>query len=93
MQIDEKLLKHVAESARLNLSDEEVKRFLPQLKEVLEHFKKIKEFDTSNVKPSFHPIEMSDALRDDLVESSLSQEEALRNSVNKDGYFKGPGAM
>ena len=93
MQIDEMLLKHVAESARLNLKPEEIKIFLPQLQEAIEHFKKINEFDTTDIKPSFHPIEMSDALREDLVEDSLSQEEALKNAEHKDGYFKGPGAM
>ena len=33
MKVDETLIKHVAEVARLKLSDEEVKKFVPQLKE------------------------------------------------------------
>ena len=93
MQIDEELIKHVADVARLNLSENETRKFVPQLKEILEHFKKIEKMDVDGVEPSFHPIEIKDVLREDKEESSLAQEEALKNSEQKDGYFKGPGAI
>lgn len=94
MRIDKEVVEHVADLARLNLSEEEVKEFLPQLREVLESFSKIDEVDVKDAKPSFQPIELKNAMREDEATKCLSQEEALRNSPNtKDGYFKGPRAI
>lgn len=94
MKIDREVIEHVAELARLKLSDKELKEFLPQLKEVLEAFSKIDEVDVKGVKPSFRPIELKNAMREDKATSCLSQEDALKNSPNtKDGYFKGPRAV
>ena len=94
MKVDEKLIKHVADVARLNLTDEEVKKFLPQLKEILDAFSKIDEVDTKGVKPSFQPVELKNVMRADKVEKCLTQKEALANTEHKkDGYFKGPKAV
>ena len=91
MQIDEKLIKHVAKVARLNLTETEIKEFLPQLKEILDTFSKIQEVDTKKTEPSFQPVELKNALREDIVKKSISQEDALKNTQHKkDGYFKGP---
>jgi aspartyl-tRNA(Asn)/glutamyl-tRNA(Gln) amidotransferase subunit C len=91
MQIDEKLIKHVASVARLNLTETEIKEFIPQLKEILAAFSEIEKVDTKDTEPSFHPVELKNALREDIVKESISQEDALKNTVHKkDGYFKGP---
>jgi len=94
MKIDEKLLERTAELARLKLTEKEVKKFLPQLKEVFDAFSELKKVDTKNVRPSFQPVELKDVMRGDNVEESLTQEEALSNTEHKkDGYFKGPRAV
>ena len=91
MQIDRKLLEHVAELARFKLSEEEIKKFLPQLKEALEFFSKLSDINTENVKPSFQPVEIKNVMRDDKEEQCLSQEDALSLTEHKkNGYFKGP---
>jgi len=94
MKIDKELIEHVASVARLNLTKKEIDEFIPELKEVLEAFSKLKEVKTDNVEPSFQPVELKNMMREDKVEDSLSQEEALSNTKNKkDGYFKGPRAV
>ncbi|MEA2038075.1 MAG: Asp-tRNA(Asn)/Glu-tRNA(Gln) amidotransferase subunit GatC [Nanoarchaeota archaeon] len=94
MKIDKALLEHVAELARLKLSEEEIKKFIPQLKEIMEHCSSLDKVDTSNTKPSFQPVELKNVMREDKIEKCLSQEEALKNSKEKkDGYFKGPMAV
>lgn len=94
MKVDKELIKRVANNARLNLTDKEIDEFIPQLKDILDVFSKISEVDTKNVKESFHPVEIKNNVREDKVEKSLTQEEALRNTVHKkDGYFKGPKAI
>tara|TARA_Y100000310_G_scaffold345455_1_gene465186 strand:+ start:870 stop:1172 length:303 start_codon:yes stop_codon:yes gene_type:complete len=93
-KVDEKLLQNVAKNARLNLTKSAEKKFLPQLKEVLDFFSKIDKLDVSKEKPSFQPLEMKNVFREDKVEKCLSQEEALANtSHKKDGYFKGPKVL
>lgn len=94
MEVDRKLLEHVAELARLKLSEEEIRKFLPQLKEALEFFSKLKEVDTENVKPSFQPVELKNVMREDKEGKCLSQDDALSLTEHKkDGYFKGPRAV
>jgi len=91
MEIDKKLLEHVVEVARLKLTEEEIKEFLPQLKDILESFSEIKKVKTKDVKESFHPVSLKDALREDIPSECLTQEEALKNVRDKkDGYIKGP---
>ncbi len=94
MEVDRKLLEHVAEVARIKLSEEEIKKFLPQLRETLEFFSKLNEINTDNVKPSFQPVELKNAMREDEEKECLSQEDALSLTEHKkDGYFKGPRAV
>ena len=91
MEIDRKLLEHVAENARLKLTEDEIKRFLPQLKEALEFFSKLQEINTEGINPSFQPVELRNAMREDAEKKCLTQDEALSLTEHKkDGYFKGP---
>ena len=94
MKVDKELILKVARNARLNLTEKEIEEFLPQLKDILDNFEKIKNVDTKDVKEIFHPIEIKNNFREDVVEKSLSQDEALSNTKHKkDGYFKGPKAL
>lgn len=94
MKIDKALIEHIADLARLKLKEKEIEKFLPQLKEILEAFSKLDEVDTSNIKPSFQPVELKNMLREDKIKKCLTQEEALSNAKEKrDGYFKGPMAV
>ena len=94
MKVDKELIRNVASLARLELTEEEIKLFEKDFKEILDAFSKIDEVDTKETKESFQPVEMKNRLREDLVEDSLSQEEALKNTEHKkDGYFKGPRAI
>ncbi|MCX6799405.1 MAG: Asp-tRNA(Asn)/Glu-tRNA(Gln) amidotransferase subunit GatC [Candidatus Diapherotrites archaeon] len=89
--VDRELLLRVAANARLNLREEEIKKFLPQLQEILTAFGKLDELDVSAEKPSFQPLRLENVSRQDSAGKCLSQEDALRNTKHKkDGYFLGP---
>ena len=91
MNIDKKTIQKVAKNARLELTEQEIKEFLPQIKEVLNAFSKLKEVSSNNLEPSFQPIEVKNIIREDKIESCLTQEQALQNTQHKkEGYFKGP---
>lgn len=94
IKVDKGLLLKVASNARLNLSDKEIEKFLPQLADVLDYFSMLDELDVSAQKPSFQAIESKNALREDCTKESITQEKALSNTENKkDGYFKGPAIL
>jgi len=92
-KISIEIVKHVAELARLNLTDKEIKKFQKELNEILLAFKDLDDA-RANCKPSFQPIEMKNVVREDEVEESWNQEKALSQTKHKqDGFFKGPRAI
>ena len=91
MKVDKELIEHVANVARLKLTNEEIKEFLPQLKEILKAFEELQQVNTDKTKPSYHPIELKNAMREDIPKACLPNEQALKNTQHKNkGYFKGP---
>ena len=94
MIVTKDLIKKIALQSRLNVSDEQVEGFLPQLREILETFAKLDEVDVKNANPSFHPVEVKNVSREDEVGGCLSQEDALSLTLHKkNGYFRGPRAL
>ena len=94
MKVDRELLERVAKNARLELSEEEIQEFLPQLSEVLAVFETLKEVDCSDVEPSFQPIEVTNVMREDEIIPSYPKEAVFKGVKNKeDEYFKGPKAV
>lgn len=88
-KIDKELVKRVADNARLRLTEDELENFTQQLKDVVNAFKSLDEVDTDEIKPSFHPQEISDVYREDKVEKF--DWEPLANTKHKEKkYFKGP---
>lgn len=92
--IDEKTVRHVANIAKLELSDSEISSFSRQLNDVAENFKVLDELDTEGIEPSFHPIRTENALREDEIKECLNREKALELACHKEGeYFKAPKTM
>ena len=93
-KVDEDLIGHVAEVARLKLSEQEKKQFAKELKEILGSFSKLDEVNTEGIDISLQPVELKNMLREDKEGKCLSQEDALSLTEHrKDGYFKGPRAI
>lgn len=94
MEIDDALIRKVAKVARLDLTDEEVKRFIPQFKEILEHFSVLRKADISGIEPIFHPVDIDGRQRPDDPQPVLDRAAALALTPHKqDAYFKGPKVM
>ncbi len=82
---------HVAELARLSLTEKETDLYTAQLQRILSHVEKLSELDTKGVEPTVHATPPRERLRNDAVAGSLSPEEALMNAPVKDrGCFKVP---
>lgn len=82
---------HVADLARLSLTDEEVDLFTEQLASVLAHAADVSALDTSGVPPTAHPLPLENVLRDDVVQPSLDRDEVLREAPAAEaGRFRVP---
>ena len=82
---------HVAKLAKLSLSDPEIKKFLPQLTNVVEYIGHLKEVDVKNIEPTAQVTGLENIYRNDETDSSsiLSNEEALGGTDKTyNGYFK-----
>ena len=84
-------VKYIANLARLNFEEKELEGFTIQFNDILSFFEKLNELDTENVEPLSHPIPNQNVFRNDILKSSVSQEEALKNAPDRsDEFFKVP---
>lgn len=85
MKITKKEVLHVANLARLTLTEEELETMTGQMDNMLSYFGKLSELDTEGVPATSHVLSVSNAFREDEVRESLPREEALRNCASQDG--------
>ncbi len=82
-------VKHVAQLAKLKLSDKEISKFQKQLSEVIDYINVLKHLDTSRTQPTSQVTSLENVFREDTVLPSMSQKEALSNAKSSyKGYFK-----
>lgn len=86
-KITRKEVEHVAQLARLELTDEEKERMTAQLDAILGYVDKLNQLDTSAVEPTTTVIPMVSVMREDEVRSSLKQAEALANAPDREGVL------
>jgi aspartyl-tRNA(Asn)/glutamyl-tRNA(Gln) amidotransferase subunit C len=89
MPIDRATIVHVADLARIALTDEEIERFTGQLSVVLDAVERLKSVDTGEIPPTASTLPLVGVQRDDEVRAGLSTEEALANAPKggRDGEF------
>lgn len=92
MKIDEATLDHVAELARLDLSDRAVRdSMLKDMQRVIDFVQVLAQVDTKGVEPLIFMTGEHDRLRPDVAAMDLDREQALANAPVKDSdYFKVP---
>ena len=75
--ISEEQVRHVANLARLGLTDEEIKRMGEQLGAILDSIERIQELDLEDVPPTANPLNLTNVFRPDEPRAELTREEAL----------------
>jgi len=89
MKLSPEEVKHVAELAKLTLSDEEVTLYADQLSAILEYAEAVLEIDTSSVPPTPYVLPVVNVMREDEPEPSLENDTALANAPESDdGFFR-----
>ncbi|MEE2719764.1 MAG: Asp-tRNA(Asn)/Glu-tRNA(Gln) amidotransferase subunit GatC [Planctomycetota bacterium] len=86
-QISLEQVRHVAELARLAMSDEELESCRGELASILRHIATIDAVDVDGVEPLAHAIDMSNRLSDDEPAESLSIDDVLANAPALEDRF------
>jgi aspartyl-tRNA(Asn)/glutamyl-tRNA(Gln) amidotransferase subunit C len=74
---------HTAKLANIPLDNDEIKKFGPQLESTLKYMEQLNEIDTTKVEPTSQVTGLENITRDDELNESLTQEQALSNTIIK----------
>ncbi len=89
--ISEEEVRHVANLARLGLTEEEVKKMSGQLGAILDSIEQIGELDLRDVPPTANALNLTNVLRPDEPRKCLPQGVALSTAPETvDGLFAVP---
>lgn len=87
-------VKHVANLARLAITEEEAEKFAEQLGKITDFAEQLNELDTTNVEPTSHVLPLVNVLREDVAKEGLSREKVMLNVKEQEaGQIKVPSIM
>lgn len=91
MPLSPQEVEHIANLARLDLTDEQKERYRQQLEAILDHVAKLQELDTDGVPPTASVSVGQMPLRADESRPGLSKDDLLKNAPGQDDdQFKIP---
>lgn len=94
MRLSQEEVRHIAELARLALSDEELARYQGQLSTILEHFERLQELDTEAIPPTATVLPLRSVMRADEPRPPSPRESILANApATEEGCFKVPAVL
>lgn len=81
-------MRHIANLARLELSDVQLEELMAPINALMAHFEKLQALPLDDVEPTSHSIPVYNAFREDVVGTPLPREEVLANAPEaRDGLF------
>lgn len=80
-------VEYVSKLARLYVSENEKKLFGEQLNSILQYVEKLNELDTTDIAPTSHVLSLSNVMRDDVQQGTISRKEALTNAPDHTEEF------
>ncbi len=84
MTLSREQVLHVAELAKLMLTEEQVDMMTRQLSEILDYAARLNELDTGTIPPTASVIPNQNVMRPDAVTPSLTREQVLENAPDTD---------
>ncbi len=82
---------HVAQLARLALTDDEIAELTGQLEAILEYAAEVSALETEGVAPTAHPLPLVNVLRADEPRPCLDRDQVLAQApAAEDGRFRVP---
>lgn len=94
MKITEEIIDHIAHLSRLEFEGEDKKLIIQDLERIVGMMDTLKQIPTDDIEPLIFMTDEYNALREDVAEVSLSQQEVLKNAPKKDSdYFRIPKVL
>ena len=91
MSVDTATVRHIAELARIAVSDAEVDALVPELNNILGWIEQLQEVDVTGIEPMTAVIPNTLRLREDVVTDGGIRERVLANApVAEHGFFAVP---
>ena len=78
MSLTNEEVKKIAHLARLNLSEEDIALYAPQLSHILHFIEQMNQVDTSTIEPLTHSLDVSQRLRPDVINEPNEREKYQR---------------
>lgn len=91
-------VRHIAKLAHLEITDEEVAIYTPQMANIVKYVEQLNELDTGDIEPMLGGLtaegEATDTIREDVAGGSLGQESALSQAPSGvEGHFQVPKVL
>ncbi|AYF98642.1 Asp-tRNA(Asn)/Glu-tRNA(Gln) amidotransferase subunit GatC [Protaetiibacter intestinalis] len=88
-EITPEVVRHLADLARIGLTDDEVQRLTGELGQIVDAVATVRAVATPDVPATSHPIALGTVTRPDVVGETLTPDQALAGAPERDGdYFK-----
>jgi aspartyl-tRNA(Asn)/glutamyl-tRNA(Gln) amidotransferase subunit C len=84
-EITAEQVRHLANLARIALTEQEVERLTGELGAIVSAVEKVGEVATPDVEPTSHPIPLGNVFRPDVVGDTLTTEQAMSGAPDHDG--------
>lgn len=84
MTITREQVAHIAELAKLELSDQEIERMARQLSDILAYAERLNQLDTASIAPTASVIPNQNVMRADVVTPSLPRAQVMQNAPDTD---------
>lgn len=91
-------VRKIAKLAHLEISDEEVALYTPQMADIVKYIEQLNELDTENIEPMLGGLtaegEATNTIREDVIVGSLGQKAALDQAPSAvAGHFQVPKVL
>jgi aspartyl-tRNA(Asn)/glutamyl-tRNA(Gln) amidotransferase subunit C len=84
-EITPEVVTHLANLARIALSDDEIAKLTGELGQIVDSVAKVSEVATADVEATSHPIALGTVTRPDVAGPTLTPEQALAGAPERDG--------
>ena len=86
-KINSEDVRKVAKLARMHIPEDEIEMYTNQLEKILGYVAQLESVDTDQTLPTTRAVEVTNVMRDDLVNATNIREELLNQAPQRSGDF------
>ena len=89
--ITKEQVNHIAHLSRLEINEDEIDGYIEKMESIVGLFNELNAVDTSNIKPTYHVLDLVNVFREDKAQEEMNRDEVLKNAHETEaGQFKVP---